>query len=190
MIVCGFGMSSVSEMFQNVIANVISGNYGSFNMSNDIFVFGKGETDDDALCRTWQVLRLSAEEARRERTDSQVWVQKAKNGVFKERDRTRSEESRSTPRNESAYIFDGEVQSLLGITKFIPNYSTVAAHLRKLTSKEQEFKWELEQQSAFETLKTVLGMSPVAVYFNREGDIDHSRCISCRARCDASTVPR
>ena len=43
-----FGISSASEVFQNVVANVISGIDGSFNMPDDTFVFGKGKTDEEA----------------------------------------------------------------------------------------------------------------------------------------------
>ena len=38
-----FGISSASEVFQNVIANVIDGIDGALNMSDDIFIFGKGQ---------------------------------------------------------------------------------------------------------------------------------------------------
>ena len=69
----------------------------------------------------------------------------------------------------------GDVQSLLGMTnflaRFIPNYSTATAHLRKLTCNEQKFRWEHEKHSSLEMLKTVLGRTPVVVYFYVEKDI-------------------
>ena len=44
-----FGISCASEVFQNVIANVIDGIDGALNMSDDIFIFGKGQTNQDAM---------------------------------------------------------------------------------------------------------------------------------------------
>ena len=44
-----FGISSASEVFQNVIANAIDCIDGALNMSDDIFMFGKGRSDSEAL---------------------------------------------------------------------------------------------------------------------------------------------
>ena len=51
-----------------------------------------------------------------------------------------------------------EIKSLLGITnfcnKFIPDYSTITAPLRRqLTRKDEPFRWRPQQQVAFEQLK-------------------------------------
>ena len=44
-----FGISSASEVFQNAIANAIDCIDGALNMSDDIFMFGKGRSDSEAL---------------------------------------------------------------------------------------------------------------------------------------------
>ena len=52
------------------------------------------------------------------------------------------------------------VRSLLGmigyLAKFIPNYSTLTAPLRKLKHKEIKFKWSDAEQKAFDTLKDAI----------------------------------
>ena len=42
-----FGISSASEVFQNVVEQVIQGINGAFNISDDIIVYGKTQRDHD-----------------------------------------------------------------------------------------------------------------------------------------------
>ena len=64
--------------------------------------------------------------------------------------------------------------------KFIPNLSTLAEPLFKLTKKAVTWKWEKEEQTAFEHLKTVLASNQVLVHF------DPSKPLGLA--CDASNV--
>ena len=61
-----------------------------------------------------------------------------------------------------------EVRSFLGLCsyyrKFIPNFSAIAKPLTKLTEKEQEFKWGVEQEDAWRELKSRLIHAPVLAY--------------------------
>ena len=50
--------------------------------------------------------------------------------------------------------------------RFIPDYSTITAPIRKLTQKEQAFEWKPKQHSAFDRLKDILSNAPVVTYFN------------------------
>ena len=64
----------------------------------------------------------------------------------------------------------GEVRSFLGLVnychKFIPNYSTVAEPLRRLTKKNCLFAWDKEQRESFIQLKEALINPPVMCFYN------------------------
>ena len=50
--------------------------------------------------------------------------------------------------------------------KFIPNLASMAEHLYRLTKKATPWKWEDEEQAAFEQLKNVLSSDQVLVHFD------------------------
>ena len=58
-----------------------------------------------------------------------------------------------------------DVRSFLGFTgyyrRFIENFTKIASPLFKLLTKDCEFKWDLDCQSAFETLKTRISEAPI-----------------------------
>ena len=64
--------------------------------------------------------------------------------------------------------------------KFIPNLSTLAEPLFCLTKKAAPWKWEQEEQEAFERLKSVLSSDQVLVHFDPSKPLGLS--------CDASNV--
>ena len=64
-----------------------------------------------------------------------------------------------------------EIKSLLGITnfcnKFIPDYSTITAPLRRqLTRKDEPLRWRPQQQAVFDRLKQLLTSAPVLAFYN------------------------
>ena len=52
----------------------------------------------------------------------------------------------------------------LVLRNFIPDFTTVAHPLIRLTEKEVRFEWGEEQQQAFDTLKCLLTTAPVLAY--------------------------
>ena len=64
--------------------------------------------------------------------------------------------------------------------KFIANLSTLAEPLFRLTKKATPWKWEQEEQAAFDQLKTVLSSDQVLVHFNPSKPVGLA--------CDASNV--
>ena len=58
-----------------------------------------------------------------------------------------------------------EVQKFLGLAnyyrRFIKDFARIAAPLHMLVRKEQKWKWEKEQEKAFERLKTVFTTEPI-----------------------------
>ena len=75
-----------------------------------------------------------------------------------------------------------ELQRFLGminyVGKFIPNLAEVAAPLRQLLKKENEFLFQKPQIEAFEKLKAIITSPPILKFFNPNQ--------SARVRCDAS----
>ena len=56
--------------------------------------------------------------------------------------------------------------------KFIPNLSTLTEPLTHLTRKDTAWKWDNEEQTAFQCLKDVLGADAVLAHFDRTADSD------------------
>ena len=58
-----------------------------------------------------------------------------------------------------------ELRRIMGMfnwfRKFIPNYSAIAQPITRLMKKDTKFKWDTEQQTAFDELKRLLKESPV-----------------------------
>lgn len=169
-----FGISSASEVFQKVVEDVISGIDGALNISDDIFVFGKGENaiaeHDKALDKTLSRLEEHGLTANLQKC---VFRKKdmefygmffTENGVAPDFKKIEALVKMAAPSNV------GEVQSLLGMTnylaRFIPRYSTITAPLRKLTVKNADFTWGSQQQEAFEKLKNVLSEAPIVAFFD------------------------
>ena len=75
-----------------------------------------------------------------------------------------------------------EVRRFLGmvnyLAKFLPNLSQVTEPLRKLTQKEEEFKWDKEEVT-IRTVKSMLCSEDVLAYFDAQKEIV--------IQCDAST---
>ena len=61
-----------------------------------------------------------------------------------------------------------QVRSFLGLASyyrnFIPDFTSVAQPLIRLTEKDVHFSWQGEQQKAFETLKKLLTTAPILAY--------------------------
>jgi hypothetical protein len=68
-----------------------------------------------------------------------------------------------------------EVQSFLGLAnyyrRFIQGYSKIATPLTELTKKENDFKWDIEEQKAFDRLKKAFTEAPVLITFDPEKPI-------------------
>lgn len=66
-----------------------------------------------------------------------------------------------------------EVRSVLGCfsyyRRFIPEFSSIAKPLIRLTEKNQQFVWGLEQQEAYDRLKELLEQAPILAHPRTEG---------------------
>ena len=87
-----------------------------------------------------------------------------RNGVEPREETVAAIRSVDPPQNAS------EARSFLGlaqfVTKFIPDLSTVAEPIQRLTHKNVEFKWQSEQQAAFDKLKELIASTTALAYFD------------------------
>ena len=169
-----FGICSASEVFQKTIEDVLSGIDGVFNISDDIFIFGKGEdaykAHDVALDQVLHRLQEKGLTANRSKCEFRKPEMEFFGMMFSGSGTSPDEKKVEALVKLSAPTSVSEVQSLLGMTnylaRFIPGYSTITAPIRKLTVKTQEFEWGSEQESAFKKLKSILSSSPVVSFFD------------------------
>ena len=168
-----FGISSASEIFQNVIRNFISGIPAAKNISDDIIIYGKSQIEHDrALDNTFKRLfenglTLNLEKCELNK-DKEVFfgVTFSKEGISTDPEKVTALKDISPP------ISVEELRSLLGMTnyssRFIPRYATITEPLRRLTRQNTEYwyNWGTEQDAAFEMLKQELSSETVMTYFN------------------------
>ena len=68
------------------------------------------------------------------------------------------------------------VRSFLGmiqyVASFIPGFANITEPLRRLTKKETEWKWEAEEQQAFDRLKQELTGTQIMAYFDPQKPTD------------------
>ena len=156
-----YGVNSGFECFQKQIEQLLAGIPNVLNISDDIFIFGKTEEEHN-IALTNVLKRLINAGITLNPDKCEFLVQEVvfaghritPDGISLQESRVKSISNLKQPTNES------EVRSFLGMVnycnKFIPNYSTITAPLRKLTKKGEKFVWGDEQQSAFDELKTRL----------------------------------
>ena len=61
------------------------------------------------------------------------------------------------------------ISLILFALKFIPDFSTTAYPLTKLTQQDEDFVWDVQQQKAFEELLQCLISAPILSYPKDEG---------------------
>jgi hypothetical protein len=169
-----FGLSSASEIFQNIVSSLLRDISGAQNFSDDIIIYGHTQEQHDEALR--KVLR------RLQESDLTINVKKcqfnceslkfygyefSKEGVSCDKKKIDAIMKTDPPNNIS------ELRSFLGMTnycgRFIADYSTLTYPLRELN---KSWKWGKEQQAAFEKLKEVLVSNEVMAYFDTNLDTE------------------
>lgn len=177
-----FGINCASEIFQNAIAQTIDGvgskDGGALNISDDIIVGGRDKKSHDiALLQVAERLdeagyKLNLPKCEFDKCKIEFYgMTFSEAGMEPSPKRLEALLQMTTPQTPE------EVQSLLGMvtysSRFIPNFSTIAEPLRRLTHQDTKFVWRTEQQQAFDKLKQHLAEQPVIAYFdvNRQTEI-------------------
>ncbi|XP_052809099.1 uncharacterized protein K02A2.6-like [Mya arenaria] len=166
-----FGICSASEIFQNTIRNVIQGIHGSKNISDDIIIYGKTQTEHDkALEQVFQQIHengLTLNEKKCEYNKKSITffgVVFSGEGISADPKKVKAIQEMTLPQNVS------ELKSFLGMTsycsRFIRNYANITEPLRKLTKKDAEWKWDKSEQNAFEMLQKELSSETVMCFYD------------------------
>ena len=92
-------------------------------------------------------------------------------GLLSRRNFTRSYNKVSAIRNAAPPSSVKDVRSFLGMAtycaKFIPNFSHLSEPLRKLTTKNAQFRWTECEQRGFDNIKNALTSKTVMAYFDQ-----------------------
>ncbi len=178
-----FGINSASEVFQRSMEQLFSG-FPCAIIVDDIIVGGHDVAEHDAnlrrvLNRAREVkLKLNPAKCRF-RLDQVNYVGHifTREGLKADPSKIKAISEMPDPKDVPA------LQRFLGMVnylgKYIPNFSDVAAPLRKLTHKETAWCWYQQHQQAYDTLKACLTTSPVLSYY----DVKKPVTLTCDASC-------
>ena len=166
-----FGVNSASKIFQSALAELLSGLDGAKNVSDDIIVYGKTQSDHDSrLKATLERLDSHNVKLKKEKCKFSQSCMKfyghvfSKQGLSPDPKKIEAIVQAEPPKNAK------EMKSLLGlvsyISRFIPDYASLTAPLRKLTHQDVKWKWEEQEIQAFKRLKEVLTHTQTMSYFD------------------------
>ena len=167
-----FGISSAPEEFQHRQHEVLENLNGVDVIADDILVYGRGETYEEALADHDKNLKALLQRAR----DINLKFNKDKlqlrlssvpymghlitaEGLEPDPRKTQAIQFMQKPKDQAA------VQRYLGfvnyLSKFLPKLSTLCEPLRELTKKNADWVWSDKQDIAFETIKNLAIKAPV-----------------------------
>ena len=170
-----YGINSAFEHFQKQIETVIANCPGSVNISDDIFIFGKTQEEHDSnlnlVLTKLQHAGLRLNPTKCEFSKNEIIFSGFKltdKGIRPDISKVNKISSFKPPQSVK------EVRSFLGLvnycSKFIPNFSTITEPLRILTKKDSIFRWNTEQQQAFDQLKDILSDATTLAYYNPDAE--------------------
>ncbi len=177
-----FGVSPAPEEFQRRINNALSGLNRVFAAHDDLLVWGKGETIEEASKdhdRNLENLLLRCREKDLKLNRTKVEFKKtqitylghviSKEGLKADPKKIDAIEKMPTPEDKAG------VQRLMGMVgylqKFAPNLSTVSAPLRELVKKRTNFRWDDHVHGkALTEIKKMLLEPPILKYFDAESN--------------------
>ena len=166
-----FGTTSASEELQMKLEQILRGIENCKNIADDIILFAKSkqemdETLDAVLQRlAHSNLTLNLEKCEFYKTEIEFFsFIFSANGISPSEEKVKAIKQLASPKKVH------EVRSFLGMTnflsRFIINYSEISTPLRHLTKKDIPWKWDSQQEVAFNKLKASLSSNTVMSYFD------------------------
>lgn len=163
-----FGVSSVAEVFQNTIRQMLQGIADVKNLSDDSIIYGATLADHDkSIIAVFQ--RLKEQDLTLNRKKCEFNKNRLEffgfifsdGGVSADPRKVESIKQADDPKDAA------EVRGFLGIANyFIPDFATLTEPLRKLTRKDTPWQWIVEQDTALNKLKDTLTSDTTMSYFN------------------------
>lgn len=172
-----FGLSSSPEEFQRRLSDALSGLDGVEVVADDILIYGKGQTDEEATQDHNQKLEKLLTRARRVNLklnkdkckfllDTLPYIGHlvTKDGVKPDPSKIEAITAMPAPTNsDGVRRFLGHINYL---SKFLPNCSAECEPLRRLVgARENEFTWQDDQKRAFAKLKDMITSTSTLKYF-------------------------
>ena len=166
-----FGAKSSQDLFDEVMYRVFGGIEQCKYQRDDIILGGKSIEDHNRILQ--EVLQRAAKHNITFNREKCVFGRReiefcghlfTENGLKPDPSKTKAVIECGKPQSKE------EVRSFLGMTGYmdnhIPNHATLTASLRKLTKKDVKFKWEKDEEAAFEKLKNAAANSTTNMYFD------------------------
>ena len=184
-----FGISTAPEEFQRRQHEAVEGLPGVISVHDDILIYGKGDTKEDAIANHDKNVRALMQRCK----ERNVTLSKDKiqlkmsqvsflghlvtaNGVQADPDKVCAITEMPKPIDVKG------VQRLLGLvnylSKFLPQLSEVCEPLRTLTSKGVLWCWLDNHDEAFKKIKELVSQAPVLPYYDPDKELV--------LQCDAS----
>ena len=166
-----FGVSSAPEIYQYTIQQVLKDCPGSKNMTDDIIIYADSvEEHDRRLEKVLTTLKENGLTLNKDKCVYRMDQLQFMGFLLSEKGIGPSSEKVKAVRNAERPKSASEVRSFLGLVnfnaRFIPDLATKSEALRKLTRKDNSFKWGTEQEKAFQTLKDDLAKATELAYFD------------------------
>ena len=178
-----FGLKVASDVFQEALDRVLELVPGVIGIADDIITYGSSEIEHDknfiTLCETARVngLSLNAKKLQFKSKDCKFFGHRlTPEGLKADSDKIEAITKMEAPTNET------ELKSFLGMVNYLGRYCGTLAHVRapldQLSKKSSAWRWDPEQELAFQSIKTLITRLPVLAYFDEK--LQHS------IQCDAS----
>lgn len=166
-----FGAKSSQDAFDEIVYKIFGDIPNCLNQRDDILIGGEDlESFNEALDAVLQRARdfgvtFNPEKAIFASSDLTFYGHRfTSEGLKPTKEKIEAVTKCPPPESKSA------VRSFLGMTgylsKFIPNYSTLTAPLRKLTLKDTKFHWGPEEELAFNKLKSCITSEDTMVFYS------------------------
>ena len=166
-----FGISSASEVFQRLVAQMIEGLEGVVNIIDDLLVWGDTiEEHDQRLIKVLERareynLKLNRNKCKIRTTEIKyIGHVLSTDGLKADDEKVRAVVQLPPPQDKQELMrFMGMIKYL---AKFIPNLSEVSAPLRKLLENDTAWHWEEEQKQSYEQLKKLVTNAPTLKFYD------------------------
>ena len=136
-------MSASSEIFQKRVSQALEGLDGILNITDDVLIYGVGDTEDEAIADHDRKLRITEVPFM-----GHIF---SKDGLKIDPNKAKAALEMTRPEDvEGVQRLNGFVNYL---AKFLPRLADHMEPIRRLTRQDTEFNWTEEQEKAFREVK-------------------------------------
>ena len=166
-----FGVNAAAEIFQKTIADLLHDIKGAQNLSDDIIVHGRNQTEhDQALKKVLKRLDESGAKLNKDKCKFSNNKLTFFGHIFSNKGISADPEKMKIIGNCPSPTSAHEVRSFLGmaqyVARYVPHFATITEPLRQLTKQKEKWKWTELEQRAFDKIKSLITSSKVMAYFN------------------------